>query len=217
MGSTDWNEFHETPDTQADFRSWWKSRSPQTFRAKGSFGQGRGDAEEQVGDLALAPVKPTLAPLFEKTKSSLASLGIALITAKTVEQGLTMLKELRPNMSVVCGKELLTAIAGAGFGLKDVWSAQAGITYVDALIAETGTLVISAGTGKLRKASLCPLIHVAIVKRRQIVETLAEAITNLDMRTTVFITGPSRTADIEGVLVKGVHGPGEVVVILVDG
>ncbi len=102
---------------------------------------------------------------------------------------------------------------GRKSGGADVWAAEVGVTTVDLAIAETATLMLSTGPGRPRLASLTPTLHVALVPKERIVATMSEAFTQLTDRTTVLITGPSRTADIEGILVRGVHGPGDVLVI----
>lgn len=89
----------------------------------------------------------------------------------------------------------------------DVWEAKVGVTLVEAAVAETGSLLLAAGPGRKRLNSLAPEIHVALVRKEQIVPGLDEALAALGARTSVLITGPSRTADIEGVLVRGIHGP----------
>jgi L-lactate dehydrogenase complex protein LldG len=70
---------------------------------------------------------------------------------------------------------------------------------------------VSAANGRSRLASLAPPVHIALVE--DIVGTLDEAIARIDGRTHVVITGTSRTADIEGVLVRGVHGPRKLFVV----
>lgn len=99
---------------------------------------------------------------------------------------------------------------------SDIWAARVSVTTVVAAIAETGTLVLEAGPGLRRLASLAPEIHIALVRSSQIVATLDDAIDQLKDRTAVWITGPSRTADIEGILIKGVHGPKRVIVVWLD-
>jgi L-lactate utilization protein LutC len=101
----------------------------------------------------------------------------------------------------------------------DAWfSAAAGITTVLAAVAETGSLVVSSGQFTPRSASLIPPIHIALVAASQIVPDLTDAMAQLDPSSlpaaVTLITGPSKTADIEGVLVTGVHGPGSVAIIL---
>jgi L-lactate dehydrogenase complex protein LldG len=98
-------------------------------------------------------------------------------------------------------------------------SVPAGITGCACAIAETGTLVLTTGSGQPMTASLLPEVHVAIVRSDQIVWTLEEALRMPEVRqssTTVLVTGPSRTADIEMTLTIGVHGPRELVVYILD-
>nr|WP_290669874.1 lactate utilization protein [Ardenticatena sp.] len=98
--------------------------------------------------------------------------------------------------------------------------ADVGITAAAAALAETGTVVVQSGRGKSRLVSLLPPVHIAVLTTDQIttdlftwVETMrpAEMPANL-----VFISGPSKTADIEQTLAIGVHGPKRFVVVLVD-
>ena len=111
------------------------------------------------------------------------------------------------------GAEFINTAIGAGIG----------ITAVDYALADTGTLVLITGAGRARSASLLPPVHVAILKPQQIILGLDELIprlntsAGLDLASAVtFITGPSRTADIELTLVVGVHGPQELHVVLFD-
>ena len=102
---------------------------------------------------------------------------------------------------------------GRGSEGASTWDAEIGFTSADLAVAETASIVIAAGPGRSRMTSLSPPIHVVVIPRDRIVATPEEAFARLSDRTTVFITGPSRTADIEGVLVRGVHGPREIIVI----
>jgi L-lactate dehydrogenase complex protein LldG len=106
--------------------------------------------------------------------------------------------------------------------------ADLGVTGVDLAIAQTGTLVLRAAAGRPRSTSLLPPCHVAVFDRTVLLETLEQAGIALEAwhdgpvpaaRGAVinFITGPSRTADIELTLTRGVHGPKEVHAIFVDG
>lgn len=106
-----------------------------------------------------------------------------------------------------------------GFGAQ--YDADAGLTGVEAAVAESGTLVCTSGPGRGRGLSLVPPVHIAVVRASQIVPDLVDFWTSglADLRrlpsSVVLITGPSKTADIEGVLITGVHGPREVHVVLV--
>jgi len=102
----------------------------------------------------------------------------------------------------------------------DIFHFDVGISTAQAAIAETGTLVLDSDCERHRLVSLVPPVHIAIVNASSIVETLGDALTLLQKKeispAITFITGPSRTADIELTLAIGVHGPQELYVI-VDG
>jgi L-lactate utilization protein LutC len=81
------------------------------------------------------------------------------------------------------------------------------------------TLVLDVGAGRPRRTSLVPPVHVALVSQARLVATYADAIGRVVELDPVpssvhLITGPSRSADIEMQLVRGVHGPGAVHVVL---
>jgi L-lactate dehydrogenase complex protein LldG len=93
-----------------------------------------------------------------------------------------------------------------------------GLSTAQLGIAETGTLVLRSALERHRLVSLVPPVHVALLRARDLLGTMAEALGALangrcDAAVT-WITGPSRTADIELELVVGVHGPRELIVIL---
>ena len=88
-----------------------------------------------------------------------------------------------------------------------VWDAEVGVTMAEFAVAETGSLVLAARAGRRRLASLAPPVHAVLVRKSQVVSSLDEAIEKLPAQTSVIVTGPSRTADVEGVMVMGVHGP----------
>jgi len=101
---------------------------------------------------------------------------------------------------------------------RTLLACDVGITSCDCAIAETGTLMVLARPGQERVASLLPPMHVAIVERRQIVPDLVDAIELLKPTlpsNVTFITGPSKTGDIELQLTTGVHGPGKWRVIVI--
>ena len=104
--------------------------------------------------------------------------------------------------------------------------ADMGLSGVDAVIAETGTLMLTAQPGQMRGVSLLPPVHVAVARTDQVVATFADALRtvrqageNVQHNLTScisFVTGPSRTGDIELKLTVGVHGPGELHLVLLD-
>lgn len=101
--------------------------------------------------------------------------------------------------------------------------AQAGITQVSYAIAELGTLVQAdqdASVDQRLCSTLVP-IHIALVSTSKLIATLKDTMSTLHNLPQIpgfvgFITGPSRTSDIERVLTIGVHGPKQLIVIFVD-
>ena len=103
------------------------------------------------------------------------------------------------------------------------FEAEFGITGVDFALAETGSLILSSFTEGSQLASLAPPVHIALYRRSQVLGSLEEVLEQASLahlegagRSIVFITGTSRTADIEQILIRGVHGPRDVHAILVE-
>lgn len=121
----------------------------------------------------------------------------------------------------------VTSLEGVQSGLTDAprlrelcASLPAGITSADYALADTGTLVLLSSRAEARLVSLLPPIHIAVIPSASILSGLDELLSLVpkpaDLTSSmVFITGPSRTADIEQILIRGVHGPGQVHVIIV--
>ncbi len=98
---------------------------------------------------------------------------------------------------------------------------DAGFTFTEAGIADTGTLVLRPGAGEPRTLSLVPPLHVALLRASTLYAGLPAALRTLapeaDMPTNLLlVTGPSKTADIQQVLAFGAHGPKALVIVLVD-
>ena len=100
-----------------------------------------------------------------------------------------------------------------------------GLSSVDFALADSGTLVLRHLPGRDRASSLLPPVYVAVVDSRNILPGLDELLERLvgDFEAKgalesciTFISGPSKTADIEMTLVHGVHGPGKVYVVVMD-
>lgn len=110
----------------------------------------------------------------------------------------------------------------AATGRAHLFAADLSITGVDHLVAETGSLVVMAGRDNPRSLSLLPPVHIAVARAEQIVPDLFDLF-SVEMwgkepslpSCVSLITGPSKTGDIELRLVTGVHGPGEVHVVLI--
>lgn len=107
---------------------------------------------------------------------------------------------------------------GAGNFREALLAADVGVTGVDFAIAETGTLVLSASPERPRGVSLTPRVHVALIRERQVLGWRRDVWRHFQPKmpsALFFITGPSRTSDIENDLSIGVHGPARVLAIVV--
>lgn len=107
-------------------------------------------------------------------------------------------------------RELNASLHGAGLG----------ITGAEAGFAESGSIVLRSGVGRPRMASVVPLVHVAVLRRERIVRSVSHWMASEgagigDASNVLFITGPSKTGDIEMILTLGVHGPRYLYVVLI--
>jgi len=168
-------------------------------------------------------------------------LGVILLQAKAESAVLSrnpLLKELGLEALLRDWKKGVTVWPAAEDGAAPVaesslrtfakasFSAIVGITGVEFALAETGSLVITSWTEGAQLASLAPPVHIALYRPGQLVASLDEVLERLRVafppsepawgRSVVFITGTSRTADIEQILIRGVHGPGELHAVLVE-
>lgn len=92
---------------------------------------------------------------------------------------------------------------------------QFGITRATGAIAESGTLILDDDRTSSRLAALSPWVHIGVLQRSEILRTIPEAIEAFgDSPNIIWCTGPSKTADVEGILIEGVHGPGEQIALL---
>ncbi len=90
-----------------------------------------------------------------------------------------------------------------------------GVTRATGAIAESGSLILDDARTSDRLAALSPWVHVAVIHPDEIHRAIPDAIAALGpSRNVLFVTGPSKTADVEGILIEGVHGPGEQIALL---
>ena len=107
------------------------------------------------------------------------------------------------------------------FSREGIAATEVGITSADYALADTGSLVMFTESKESRLLSLLPPCHIAVIESSKIVASLDDVfrlrpLPGAESSAMVVITGPSRTADIEMRLVRGVHGPGEIHVIIID-
>ena len=92
---------------------------------------------------------------------------------------------------------------------------QFGITRAAGAIAESGSIILNDETTSDRLAALAPWIHIAVLEcPSNISRTIPDAIAAFgDSPNIIWATGPSKTADVEGILIEGVHGPGKQILL----
>ena len=139
-------------------------------------------------------------------------------------QGKSAVASNAPFLASCC----ITGLPGVQSGFTDrealraaCATADVGISSADYVLAETGTLVMLASPQEARLISLLPPVHIAVFPRSRMLANLDELLSVLpdpaeQTSSMVLITGPSRTADIEQILVRGVHGPGEIFAVIVE-
>ena len=103
----------------------------------------------------------------------------------------------------------------AGFGVSTIFERHQierygfAVTPATAAIAESGSLALDDDRTSDRLAAVAPWIHIAVLRSSDIVRTIPDGLAKLgDTSNTIWVTGPSKTADVEGILIEGVHGPG---------
>jgi L-lactate dehydrogenase complex protein LldG len=126
-----------------------------------------------------------------------------------------------PFLKMIEKDQLSEKIQGLKFDVtrETAAAAKIGISQMDWAISDTGTLVQNATAVEQRLVSTLPEIHIALIASPKILPDLATALSRIspqDAAYLTFITGPSRTADIERVLTIGVHGPERLLIVLVD-
>ncbi len=200
---------------------------------------------EHPGPPAVSDVAGDLVARFEAEAAALAvTVHRTRGDAAAIDTVIGLLRERHASHVLAWDAEWLNcpglsaAIAAAGITVESCWlppdsearkvrlaaldPVPVGLTGAVAGLADTGSLAVISAPGRGRMASLLPPAHIAVLRAEQIVPSLshflashpdaADAGSNL-----VFITGPSRTGDIEMTLSRGVHGPGVVHVVLVEG
>ncbi len=215
------------------FTGWGYSKDFPQFASK-TFRQRYRDLEPSAPQTQDFAAPPTPAPPIPAPRSSVdrfiheaQPLGVTVRRATPADLSAKLIEFLKDNdiQNVAAWDSIegleRSRLAEAGITLVDQPDPRlkAGLTGAIAGIANTGSLLVTSGSGRPLTASLLPDIHIAVLPTSRIVESLEEAFTKNDVAgasASVLITGPSRTADIEMALTIGVHGPKQVVVFLVE-
>ncbi len=196
---------------------------------KGDFAGRRAAAEAALRDKTLGPQPARPGNLVERFRQRAESLSstVALVAslAGVPEAVVGYLDQLQLGKQAVISPDLagldwsasnLTVAARAAIDADTV-----GITGCFCAIAETGTLMLVSAPGAPGTVSLLPETHIALVHVADIVATMEQGFARLrDAQSTLpravnFVSGPSRTGDIEQTIVLGAHGPCRVHLILI--
>jgi L-lactate utilization protein LutC len=161
------------------------------------------------------PQAPTNAPIFPPIANPEARFREEFTALKgEVIESAEKLRAFLGSFAKIAtdGSELVSKTVGeANAGVRDC---DLGVTACDCLVAQTGSIIVSTLSAGGRALSVLPPTHLVIARREQLVPDLVAAMALLRKRhdrhwpsALSVITGPSRTADIEKILVMGAHGP----------
>lgn len=164
---------------------------------------------------------------FAEQFTQLKGKFIFCVDHKELVENLNQLVLQRQWKKIFCREDKLKSLLQenqfSNFSKTDLKDADAAITGCEALVARTGSIVMSAGQPSGRTVSVYAPIHICIAFTSQLVYDIKDALQTVKEKygtktpsLITFATGPSRTADIEKTLVVGVHGPREVFLFLVD-
>jgi L-lactate utilization protein LutC len=197
------------------------SREAILERVRTALGRKPGDVPAPPPPVYLSQVRTTVEQRIDRFTAALEALAGRVIRCPSRDCARDAVNE------IIAGKRVIASRASylRECGIEPEWTecsrADVGITGADYALADTGTLVLLSGAEESRLVSLLPPKHVAVLPVSRLIDSLDELFVRVPLpadatSSMVFITGPSRTADIEQILVRGVHGPGDVTVVLVD-
>ena len=195
------------------------ARDTMMANIKQALGPAAEASREQAGTGVPARTRGS-APQFSE---SLAALGGQVFEVANIAEARERVDQVIAGRSFIASAAPIVKACGFAteFSREACARAEIGITSADFALADTGTLVFLSESGESRLISLLPPCHVAIIERDKILDSLDELFARVpypaaQSSSLVLITGPSRTGDIEMRLVRGVHGPGEIIVIVVN-
>ena len=186
----------------------------QTAAQRGWIVRRAPDAEEALGYLSSVMTQLGVKRAVRSTEDVFQQLAVDSILQRSVTETTIVARDENQSNETPSGTNLRQKMIDADIG----------ITGADYAVAETGSVVVLPRAGLSRLVSLAPPVHLALVRPQDVVDTLDDVFllrrldyyrNGGDMGSYLnFITGPSRTADIEQTLVVGVHGPKEVHMII---
>ncbi len=175
-------------------------------------------------DPAITHCMPRLAgwDVFEIFSRNLAAVnGRTMLSVAELADFLTSTGQRRGYCDPALHAEIGAPLAAAGLTVETDYDRsryddyQFGITRASGAIAESGTLILDDELTSRRLAALSPWVHVAVLDRATIHRTISDALAATGGSSNIiWVTGPSKTADVEGILIEGVHGPGEQIALV---
>ena len=180
-------------------------------------------ADPAPESVSLLTITPEPVPLVDLFKQSLEAVDGHCLVVQTEEELTRILKSFAGRLAISDAPALKRLIDGeVAPDAHEIFAFDVGISTAQAAIADTGTLILDSARERHRLVSLVPPVHIAIIDAASIFQTLGEALAFVHQNNNIspavtFITGPSRTADIELTLAIGVHGPQELYVIVNTG
>jgi L-lactate dehydrogenase complex protein LldG len=174
-----------------------------------------GDSGPAVVDLLCERLADYKAEVRRVTAGDLPASIAETCTARSVSR-----LGVPPGLSQDWRPATLEIVEDNGLAPRELDRLDGVVTACTLAIAETGTLVLAAGPDEGRRAlTLVPDVHICVVRESQIVDTVPAAFARLGSlarRPLTLVSGPSATSDIELSRVEGVHGPRQLVVIVVS-
>ena len=197
---------HEGAPQSDDFRAWLPTVGPSLEEQISLFAQNAAQLKADFRQVASLEAAASL---------------LALLTRETSWKRMATHRHSLAS-SLAEKLELPCLFTDEGYATADLERCDVAITGCDALIAQTGSVLVTSSSAGGRALSVLPPHHVVVAQRSQVVPDLAAAF-QLARRLYApnwpsflsFITGPSRTGDIERILVLGAHGPKKLTILLV--
>lgn len=180
------------------------------------------------GAVPVGDVFPPDEDLLESFREELSALGGEVFIEQGEERLFERLKELGEKREwkelTVSDEVLKSKLESHGISIRTFdpgsYDFEAGVTGCDALVALTGSVMVSSGGSTGRRMNVFPPVHIVIARESQLVASIKEGFIKIEAdhgsrpSQITLISGPSRTADIEKTLVMGAHGPRELFVLV---
>jgi len=202
------------------------ARDQMLTRVRGALGRFLKDPVPEPPPVRLRIPPPSADPVAQRVQqftAALTALAGKVTAVPNVAAAKSALASILNHRTFAASPApILKACGIAGeFSREAYAAAEVGISSADFALADTGSLVFLSESHESRLISLLPPCHVVILAREKILSGLDELFTIIphpaaNSSSMVLVTGPSRTADIEMRLVRGVHGPGEIHVMIVE-